>query len=69
MDWLKRIDWQRVGRTLVQVFGGVVIAFLFDLGLDGEVVIRDYIFGQSGVIVVATTALALWMNVPVNRPE
>lgn len=66
---LKRIDWYRVGRTLVQVFGGVVIAFLFDLGLDGEVVIRDYIFGQSGVIVVATTALALAMNVPVNRPE
>lgn len=69
MEALKRIDWYRVGRTLVQVFGGVVVAFLFDLGMDGQVVIRDYVFGQSGVIVVATTALALWMNVPVNRPE
>ena len=69
MEYIKRIDWQRVTRTVIQVFGGVFIAFMFDFGADGEVVIRDYIFGQSGLIVVGTAALAMWMNLPVSRPE
>ena len=68
MDWLKRIDWMRVLRTFVQVFGAVIIAFLLDWGADGTVVVRDYIFGQGGVIIAATTALALVMNLPA-RPE
>lgn len=67
MDWLKRLDWRRIGRTLVQVFGGVLIAFLLDYGADGQVVIRDYVFGQGGVIIAATTALAALMNL--QRPE
>lgn len=68
MEYLKRVDWYRIARTLVQVFGGVVIAFLLDYGMDGVVVIRDYVFGQGGLIVVGTTALALAMNLP-SRPE
>ena len=60
--WLLSDSAKRVGRTLLQVFGGVVIAFLLDFGHDGIVSVREYIFGDSGVIVVGTTALALWMN-------
>lgn len=69
MEYLKRVDWRRIGRTLVQVFGGVVIAFLLDWGADGVVVPIDYVFGPGGIVVVATTALALAMNLPANRPE
>lgn len=58
-------DWficKRVGRTLTQVFGGVAVALLLDWGKDGAVVLRDYVFGDQGVIVIGTMALALWMN-------
>lgn len=66
MNWLKAIDWKRVVRTLVQVFGGVAIAFLLDWGADGVVVVRDYIFGQGGVIIAGTSFLAVLMNLPSN---
>ena len=69
MEYIKRIDWRRIARTVVQVFGGVVIAFLLDYGADAEVVVRDYVFGPGGVIVIGTTALALAMNLPASRPE
>jgi hypothetical protein len=65
------MDWYRIKRTFVQVFGGtlaaIAIAFLLDYGADGQVVVRDYIFGQGGLIVLCTTALAAWMNRPTNR--
>ena len=69
MEYIKRIDWKRVARTLVQVFGGVVIAFLLDYGADGTVLVRDYVFGPGGIIVIGTTALAVAMNLPASRPE
>lgn len=64
LDFIKKIDWYRVGKTFVQVFGPVFILFLYDFGADGVVVVRDYIFGESGIIVVGTTALAILMNLP-----
>ena len=60
--WLASDSAARVGRTLVQVFGPVLILFLTDWGMDGQVAWRDYVFGQAGIIVTGTTALALWMN-------
>lgn len=60
--WFNSDSAKRVGRTLIQVFGPVLVLFLLDYGNDGVVVARDYIFGDSGFIVVGTTALALWMN-------
>jgi hypothetical protein len=69
MEYIKRIDWKRVARTLVQVFGGVVSAFLLYYGAEGAVAVRDYVFGPGGIIVVGTTALALAMNLPTSRPE
>jgi hypothetical protein len=62
--YLARIDWRRVGRTVVQVFGPIAILFLRDWGADGVVNIRTYIFGDSGFILAGTTALAVWMNLP-----
>ena len=71
-NWFLAIDWYRVKRTFVQVFGGTLaalgIAFLLDWGADGVVVVRDYIFGPGGAIVLCTTALAAWMNRPTARP-
>lgn len=61
-DWLASDSAERVARTLVQVFGGVLIAALFDWGADGQIVIRDYVFGQGGAIIAATTFLAALMN-------
>ena len=60
--WLASDSADRVWRTAMQVFGPVLVLFLLDYGMDGSVVIRDYIFGDSGFIVVGTTAFALWMN-------
>ena len=64
MTWLKAIDWRRVARTLIQVFGGVAVAFLLDWGADGVVVVRDYIFGNGGIIIAATSFIAVAMNLP-----
>jgi hypothetical protein len=64
IGWLKSVDWIRVGRTALQVFGPVLILFLYDFGKDGVVNVRDYVFGDNGFIVIGTTALAVWMNRP-----
>ena len=69
MEALKRIDWYRVGRTLVQVFGGVVVAFLLDWGADGVVIVRDYVFGNGGIIIAATSFIAVLMNLPARTPD
>lgn len=61
-NWFASDSAKRVGRTFLQVFGPVLILFLLDFGADGVVAWRHYVFGDSGVIVVGTTALALWMN-------
>jgi hypothetical protein len=61
-DWLDSPQATRVWRTLVQVFGGVFIAAVVDFGMDGAIAWRDYVFGQSGVIVIGAGALAVWMN-------
>jgi hypothetical protein len=68
VDWLLGFDWRRVKRTLAQVFGGVVIAFLLDWGTDGAVNVHSYVFGNSGLIIAGTTALAMWMNRPTTAP-
>ena len=60
--WLVSDAGRRVGRTLVQVLGAVLVAFLLDWGIDGIVVVRDYVFGQGGIIVAATLAIAGLMN-------
>ena len=60
--WLASDSAKRVGRTLVQVFGGVAIAALLDWGEDGQIVIRNYVFGPGGVIIAATGFLAALMN-------
>ena len=62
--WLKKIDWYRVKRTAIQVFGPTLIVFLLDWGVDGAVVLRDYVFGNEGIIVIGTLALATAMNLP-----
>lgn len=62
--WLKKIDWYRVKRTAIQVFGPVLVAFALDFGLDGHAVVRDYVFGNEGLIVIGTIALATAMNIP-----
>lgn len=69
VTWLKAIEWGRIGRTFVQVFGPTVILFLLDFGADGVVVVRDYIFGDKGFIVVGTSFLALLMNLPKPQPQ
>ena len=55
-------DWTRVKRTFIQVFGPVVIAGLYDFGMDGAIDLRSYVFGEAGFIVAGATALAVWMN-------
>jgi hypothetical protein len=67
--WLKGIEWSRVCRTFVQVFGPVLVLFLYDFGADGQVVVRDYIFGNEGIIVVGTSALAILMNLPPRQSD
>ena len=62
--WIARIDWYRVKRTTIQVFGPTLIVFLTDWGLDGVVNVRSYVFGNEGVIIVGTLALATLMNLP-----
>lgn len=62
--WLKKIDWYRVKRTAIQVCGPVLVALALDFGLDGHAVVRDYVFGNEGLIVVGTIALATAMNIP-----
>ena len=69
MEWLKSIDWRRIVRTLVQVFGGVVVAFLLDWGADGVVIVRDYVFGNGGIIIAATSFIAVLMNLPARTPD
>lgn len=60
--WFASDSASRVGRTLAQVLGAVAVAALLDYGSDGVIVIRDYIFGPSGVIVLVTTTIATLMN-------
>jgi hypothetical protein len=68
--WFKSDSAKRVGRTLIEVFGPVVVLLLLDYGHDGVVVIRDYIFGDTGFIVVGTMALAVALNIkPVAKSE
>lgn len=63
-DWISRIDWYRVKRTFLQVFGPTLIVFMLDFGLDGVVDARSYIFGNEGIIVIGALALATAMNLP-----
>jgi len=61
--WLASDSAKRVMRTAIEVFGPVAVLFLLDFGHDGVVVVRDYIFGDSGFIVAGTIAFALAMNI------
>lgn len=60
--WLASDSAERVGRTFLQVFGGLIIAALLDWGKDGVINLHSYIFGDTGVIVVGAMAIAGWMN-------
>ena len=62
--WVARIDWYRVRRTAIQVFGPTLVVFLLDFGLDGVVNVRSYVFGNEGIIVIGTLAFATLMNIP-----
>ena len=62
--WIARIDWYRVKRTFIQVFGPTLIAFVIDFGFDGVVDVRSYIFGNEGAIIIGALALATLMNIP-----
>jgi len=63
ITWLKT---DPIGRTIVQVIGAFLVAVALDYGLDGHVDITAYVFGDGGLIVAVTVALAAAMNI--RRP-
>ena len=56
------LHWQKRLRTLTQVCFGVLAAAAVDYGMDGAIAWRDFVFGDGGIIILATYALATGMN-------